>query len=679
MSFLNPNFLWALFAVAVPIIIHLINFRKYKTVYFSNIAFLKNIKNQTQTRTKLKQILILISRILMIAMLVFAFAGPYIPSNNSKNGENSSLIIIYVDNSFSMQAESQGGQNFEQAKNIAKQIINNANENMRFALITNDNKPENQTIIDKKTIIKELDKTKISPKFLSISDIFLKANTLNKNNEIADFFIISDNQKSLFTEEKINNAENLKTIFIPLQTQNVNNIFIDTCFFETPIHKLNQKENLKVKVVNKSNDDIVDLPLQLYLNGTLKVMSSCNLLANEEKTIDIEFVNTISGEINGQLAISDFPITYDNELFFNFFVSDFTNVLIINENTNNKYLTALFESNNEDFLLKQNSIKNLQTAEFEKYDLIILNGITEIFSGLSSDLQNFISNGASLVYIPPEDFNADKTNSFVNVFGVGQFEQNSIQNSKIFEIDYNNEIFKNVFQKYEKQSDLPNIGIFRKFTLLNRTNFSKILSTDKGFPLFLSGNFKQGKFYLFTFPFNENNKDFLKSSLFVPIMLNIALNSSINTEIYATIINNSTITIFPKNKINNYEVFSLSNNIFEVFTNFRLIGNSLNISIPDQIEHAGKYYLLDINKDTITSISLNYNRTESYFDYLDKQNLEKYIINNINGDAKIVSTISKDINSQLKEISFGTQFWQIFIILAILFLICELLFIKFLK
>jgi len=51
MSFINPAFLWALSAIIIPIIIHLINLRKHKVVYFSNTIFLENIKKDSQTHS----------------------------------------------------------------------------------------------------------------------------------------------------------------------------------------------------------------------------------------------------------------------------------------------------------------------------------------------------------------------------------------------------------------------------------------------------------------------------------------------------------------------------------------------------------------------------------------------------------------------------------------------------
>ena len=99
MNYQNPQLLYALFAIAIPIIIHLFNFRKFEPIYFSSIRFLKDIKEQNQKKSKLKNILILLSRILAIVFLVLAFSKPYIPSENKQKTKN---VFLYVDNSQSM-------------------------------------------------------------------------------------------------------------------------------------------------------------------------------------------------------------------------------------------------------------------------------------------------------------------------------------------------------------------------------------------------------------------------------------------------------------------------------------------------------------------------------------------------------------------------------------------------
>src|SRR6202008_351487 len=101
MSFVYPAFLYSLFAILIPIIIHLFNFRKYKTVYFTNVKFLRELKQESQSKSRLKELLILLSRILAISCLVLAFAQPVIVDKNSKVKVGQKAVGIFIDNSFS--------------------------------------------------------------------------------------------------------------------------------------------------------------------------------------------------------------------------------------------------------------------------------------------------------------------------------------------------------------------------------------------------------------------------------------------------------------------------------------------------------------------------------------------------------------------------------------------------
>ena len=87
MQFLNAVFLWAGFAVLIPPVIHLFNFRRYKTVYFSDVRFLQNLKNITRKRSVLKQILLMVLRMAVIACLVITFSEPVISTGGLQNGQ----------------------------------------------------------------------------------------------------------------------------------------------------------------------------------------------------------------------------------------------------------------------------------------------------------------------------------------------------------------------------------------------------------------------------------------------------------------------------------------------------------------------------------------------------------------------------------------------------------------
>ena len=102
MTFLYPSFLWALAVLSVPVIIHLFNFRRTTRIYFSNNRFLKQVKESTSAKRKLKHYLILASRLLFLLFLVLTFAQPMIPA--AEQTVNYRNIVLYLDNSQSMSA-----------------------------------------------------------------------------------------------------------------------------------------------------------------------------------------------------------------------------------------------------------------------------------------------------------------------------------------------------------------------------------------------------------------------------------------------------------------------------------------------------------------------------------------------------------------------------------------------
>ena len=137
MSFLYPTFLFALGALSIPVIVHLFNFRKYKKVYFTNVRFLKELQQESKSKSKLKRLLILMSRLLALTFLVLAFAQPYLPGKHTlKKGKRS--IHLYLDNSFSMQALTKRGSLFDETKRRARELVESAAATDHFQIISND-------------------------------------------------------------------------------------------------------------------------------------------------------------------------------------------------------------------------------------------------------------------------------------------------------------------------------------------------------------------------------------------------------------------------------------------------------------------------------------------------------------------------------------------------------------
>ncbi|MDY6348360.1 MAG: BatA domain-containing protein, partial [Bacteroidales bacterium] len=199
MTFTNPYLLFGFFAILVPILIHLFNFRRYKTVYFSNVRMLDEIQKKTRRKSQLQQLVVLALRILGIAALVFAAAQPFLKNDNvRKSGGN--LISVFVDNSFSMDANSDNTSSLYEAIDAAKTIVGDFNYDDDFVLTTQDFSGEESHILNKDQIIEALDQIGISPNSRSFSEIrAFESNTAQRSTKanVVKFYI-SDFQKNNF-------------------------------------------------------------------------------------------------------------------------------------------------------------------------------------------------------------------------------------------------------------------------------------------------------------------------------------------------------------------------------------------------------------------------------------------------------------------------------------------------
>ena len=106
MQFKYPEVLFFLFLLLIPLLIHLFQLQKFKKEAFTNVRFLKEIELETRKSSKLKKLLILLSRLLAFAALIIGFAQPFINKNENLDKRES---IYYLDNSLSMQTKAATG------------------------------------------------------------------------------------------------------------------------------------------------------------------------------------------------------------------------------------------------------------------------------------------------------------------------------------------------------------------------------------------------------------------------------------------------------------------------------------------------------------------------------------------------------------------------------------------
>jgi hypothetical protein len=672
-NFLYPLFLIAALAIAIPIIIHLFNFRKYKKVFFPDIRFLKEIQEQTQKSSQLKHLLILASRILAIASLVFAFAQPFFSKDKEKMDQGPKAISMYLDNSYSMGIENKSLSLLDIAKAKAKQIIESSGSNDQFQILTNDFAYNENRFLSKNEALQQLSIIQLSSKSKKAETILEKQKQL-LNTEPGmkkQLIYISDFQKSSFPAN-LRLTDSMKKFFVSVNATSTNNLSIDTAYFETPSLQLNEPNPLIVKIKNNGTEEM-NTSLTLMVNNQLKSVVNTTVKAGELKSEPISFTTANAGIQKIQLFVNDYPVNFDDTFYIAGKVNSNYSVLVLNENNANAFLSSVFKPGTQ-FRVDNHNVQSVNPELLKNYSLVILNGANSIPTPLSLALNEYINGGGSMMIFPPQNGTIAGLNGFLSKTAGINFVR--IDTAKAFVTNYNksHEVFRDIFVKTPENIDLP---IVYKHYLLSNSALSsqqKLFSFSNG-DIFLSASkVGSGKMYLCTSSAEITWSNFPKSYWFLPILYKMAFVNSSNNINAMTLGKNATIYI-DNTKISDKTVYHIGGSGWDAIPEQRAVGNRMMINANNAIQQAGLYgiYLPDSKDSVFTGI--NYDRIEStlnYWNFSDLKNTTQ--LKNAEWlDDKI------DVAAGINELQHGMPLWKVCIILALLFLLIEILLIRFMK
>ncbi|MES2591829.1 MAG: BatA domain-containing protein [Bacteroidota bacterium] len=688
MNFTYPAFLFALSAIAIPIIIHLFNFRKFKTIYFSNVRFLKEVKQETQAKSKLKHLLVLAARILAIIFLVLAFAQPFIPVENKKIVTGNKTVSIFIDNSFSMDAINKNGTLLDEAKKRASEIVSAYKPTDRFQLLTNDFEGRHQRLVNKEEFIELLDELKISRAVRSFSEIMSRQTDLLQQKESAAkaSFIISDFQKSIVNLAQIKNDTGITFNLVPLTAAQKSNVYIDTCWFETPVRQLNQLEKLHVRIKNVSDKVLENNSIKLFINGQQKTPASFNIDKDSETEIVLSFSSKETGLQHCRIELNDYPVTFDDKFYFSFNVAKNIPVLCINASgtditsTESPYLNKLFGADSL-FILKNSPENKLDYSSLFTQKLIILNELKTISSGLVQELKRFMDNGGSLLVFPGPTSDLNSYKEFLMFVNANYYERLDTANTKVDKINLDHDIYKDVFDKKTFNApnlNLPLVNSHYTISKASRSNEEYLLRLQNGDVFLSKYDVGKGKLYLSSVSLNSSFSNFAKHAIFVPTLYKIGMLSQNSQPLFYTIGNDEKIEC--PNVLTGENVFHIRsiNADFEIIPEHRVMDAKTEIIVHNQITNAGNFNLF-AGKDLITGLSFNFNRKESDLTCYTSEDLTELAFDKNYNNIHIIEPGSQSLQQSLTEMEQGKKLWKLCVILALLFLAIEVLLLRFMK
>ena len=645
MQFKHPEILYALFLLLIPIFIHLFQLRRFQKVAFTNVAFLKKVTIQTRKSSQLKKWLILLMRLLALACIIFAFAQPFTSSKTALNTKKET--VVYIDNSFSMQAKGAKGPILERA---LQDLFDKAGGSEKLSWFTNNSEKKNVSPQDFKS---EILSVEYSQNQLTPSQVLLKASQLfsDEKDVLKRLVYLSDfQQKEKFPEI----PNDLVVEAVQLKPVNASNIAIDSVFIASKNASITQLK-VKVSTLRQAQDgkEISEAPISLFNKDKMIAKTAIDFSENSGSTITFDIDN--SEVFIGKIQLNEPNLPFDNTLFFSINNPGKIKVLAINE-ADGKFLQRLFEK--EEFQFTQQTFKTLNYNEIPDQNFIVLNELKEIPASLTTALKSFSDEGGSLLVIPASEVDLNSYNNFLLTMAMGTLSEEKIQEKKITKIVFSHPLFKDVFEKEVANFQYPKVNSFYNIS----TNATPAIGFEDNQPFLL----QKENTYLFSAAINKENSNFQNSPLVVPTIYNMALQSLPLPRLYYTIGEQNAIAV--PVKLGPDEILTIKDSTAQFIPLQQTKANFVWMTTTDEPNKAGNYQIVKEN-EFLENISYNYARSESKLQY---QNPEDW------KGAEVYKSVDDLFDSYTDSDSINS-FWKWFAIFALLFLLFEMLILKFFK
>ncbi len=447
MAFLNPLFLFGLLAAGIPLIIHLWNRRRVVTVDFSSLMFLMAAHRENARRFQLRQLLILLLRMAIVALIVFALARPFltlglpIASVRAKTD-----LVIVLDNSYSMAYQDVDGIRFEKAKTLAIDILDTLRHGDSAALILMSdiaNPIFRQLTPDLESVTAAINDAEVSYRATNVQpslelahEILAESERLNK-----ELYLISDfAQNGWKNWGRLLNRSGARVSLIPVADGEAHNTNIEEIRPSNQLIGVNLPLQLNVTTANHSVAPLARNMLTLFIGGEKQKTVSFSAAANESLNTALTHNFSTPGTHIGYFTLTEDRLNIDNRRYFVLDIIGEVRVLCVGEQT--EYLTLALNPHKNS--RQQSAVSNQQRdflnappttdsrlltadtmilptqctpAEFETfpledYDVVILADVPEITRQIGAQIQKFIRHGKSVIAFVSSHSNIDSYNQF---------------------------------------------------------------------------------------------------------------------------------------------------------------------------------------------------------------------------------------------------------------------------
>lgn len=693
MRFVNPNVLYFLLAALVPVIVHLFKWQRYKRIYFSNVRLLEEIQMRQKRNARLREYLVLACRILTIVCIVLAFARPYLPQKDTHLAASGQThVSIYMDNSFSMQAPTSRTTLLEKAKEQVRRILQAFPPDASVQLLTNDFRGEDQVFLSPGLIEERLQQVDFSSVPRNLSEVLLRQEQLFEQAGVAPvsrlYYCVSDFQKLNFDCTGLKDSSS-RYVFVPVRGTAYSNISLDSLCLDFPVLQAGRQTFLRAFLQNRSDKEQLQLLLRLFVEERQVGAYPVDLKPGEKKQVQLPLYIEKSGNLQGYVEIADYPVEFDNRLYFSLQIAPKIKVLHLFDKDFSASVSKVFAGDST-FDYRRLPVQNIDYGILKTAALVVADALAEWPSALVGELAQFVLEGGSLFLIPGvplDDESGYVPNELICHRLTGRHCGPLVREDVAVKgIDTDHPVFSLAFSSVQKDAAYPrtkahyplpsdadvpfsSLMYFRTENTAEDADFLQVYRSGKGF------------LYLLASPLGKEFGDFQEHYTFVVALLNMALYRGASTELYRNTAQREAI-YFPSalfcghtDEDDVFHISAVGAEDFDLIPSVRRTGSETAFFLHESLTEAGNYRLSGAQMEDIP-LSFNYSRRESDKDCMDEASLMHWMQTYSFKNVFLMNPDKTDLSTSVERMNRGRELWKVFLIFALAFALFETLLLR---
>ena len=416
MSFAEWIFLLGGLAVVGPLVAHMLAKPRYRRLPFTMLRFLRTGQMESQSRRKLRDVLILLLRCAIIVLIAMLFARPILHTRHRPE-EVRSVYYLGLDNSMSMAYSDGSGSYFSKLVDSAVDYIRSADDDGIFNICTLSS-GDWASGLSREQALAEVKRFRIAPVSTNISEFFSALKTTKdreRSTDISSLFVITDFTPNMFKQ------------FIAVeQTAVVDNVDYKLIASRKPINNAaivsasvnslaDGKLIINATVVNYGQVE-QNCKLTAEIEANKSTPANISLSANQRRTYQVQIDTDFSGQeqlfLPVQLSLSAGDGLKEDDTFYlgvSLPQRKNVDVLLADKGTGAMFLLktamdTLSRINSYDTLdIEEVLIDDLALSDLDGADVIVCSAITERLGNIAGDLKNFVKAGGRIVFFVTEE------------------------------------------------------------------------------------------------------------------------------------------------------------------------------------------------------------------------------------------------------------------------------------